>query len=152
VNAENSVTKQRGRPFKRGQSGNPAGKPKGSRNRTTLAVEALLEGEAEALTRVCIERAKAGDNVALRIAMERICPPLRERAMMFELPPVTAAADLPVALGRIVAAMASGNILPSEGQTLCAMFAAQRQAFETVEIADRLSELERRLEEAPRHE
>src|SRR5271166_907949 len=101
MDAENSVTKQRGRPFKRGQSGNPSGKPKGSRNRTTLAIEALLEGEAEALTRVCIERAKAGDSTALRLAMERICPPLRERAMLFELQSVTSAADLPVALGRV---------------------------------------------------
>jgi hypothetical protein len=52
--------------FKPGQSGNPAGKPRGSRNRTTLAVEALLDGEAETLTRKAIELAKAGDLAALR--------------------------------------------------------------------------------------
>ena len=79
--------------------------------------------------------------------MERICPPLRERAMMFELPPVACVADLPAALGRILAAVAGGDILPTEAQTLCAMLGAQREAFETVEIADRLAELERRLEE-----
>jgi hypothetical protein len=88
----------------------------------------------------------------MRIVMERVCPPLRERAMMFELPPVTAAADLPVALGRILAAVAAGEILPSEAQTLCAMLTAQRQAFETVEIPDHLGELERRLEQTSRHE
>jgi Family of unknown function (DUF5681) len=37
--------------FKPGESGNPAGKPKGARNKVTLAIEALLDGEAEALTR-----------------------------------------------------------------------------------------------------
>ncbi len=53
--------------FAPGVSGNPSGRPKGARNKTTIAVEALLEGEAEALTRKAIERALAGDSVALRI-------------------------------------------------------------------------------------
>jgi hypothetical protein len=142
MTAENTAPKQRGRPFKPGQSGNLDGRPQGSRNRTTLAVEALLEGEAEALTRVCINRAKTGDSTALRIVMERISPPVRERAVMFELTPVTTAADLPVALGGILAAVAAGELSPSEGQAL----AAQRQALETVALAERLGELERRLE------
>jgi hypothetical protein len=146
MTAENTAPKQRGRPFKPGQSGNLDGRPQGSRNRTTLAVEALLEGEAEALTRVCINRAKTGDSTALRIVMERISPPVRERAVMFELTPVTTAADLPVALGSILAAVAAGELSPSEGQALCAMLAAQRQALETVALAERLGELERRLE------
>jgi hypothetical protein len=42
---------QTGVPFKPGHSGNPNGRPKGVRNKTTLAVEALLDGEAEAITR-----------------------------------------------------------------------------------------------------
>jgi hypothetical protein len=48
-------------PFQPGQSGNRAGKRKGTRNKVTLAVEALLDGEAETLTRKAIELAKAGD-------------------------------------------------------------------------------------------
>ena len=61
MDGENSVPKQRGRPFKPGQSGNPAGKPKGARNRSTIAAELLLEGEARALTRKAIELGLAGD-------------------------------------------------------------------------------------------
>jgi len=49
--AEIEASKQRGWSFTKGQSGNPAGKPKGFRNRSTLAVESLLDGEAEQLTR-----------------------------------------------------------------------------------------------------
>jgi Family of unknown function (DUF5681) len=48
-------------PFEPGKSGNPAGKLKGTRNKTTMAVEALLDGEAETLTRKAIELAKAGE-------------------------------------------------------------------------------------------
>jgi hypothetical protein len=145
------TTAKQGGGFKSGQSGNPNGRPKGARNRATLAAEALLQGEAEELTRTCIERAKAGDSVALRLAMERILPPTRERAIRIDLPSVASVADLPNTLGRILAAVAAGELRPSDGQVLCAMVAAQRQAFETVEIADRLADLERRLEETPRH-
>jgi hypothetical protein len=52
-------------PFEPGKSGNPAGKLKGTRNKTTLAVEALLDGEAETITRKAIELAKDGDLAAL---------------------------------------------------------------------------------------
>ena len=60
-----------GRRFEEGQSGNPAGRPKGARNRTTLAMQALLEGEAESLTRKAIEMAQEGDPVALRMCLDR---------------------------------------------------------------------------------
>ena len=77
--AENSAKKQRGRPFPKGTSGNPAGKPCGARHRTTRAAELLLDGEARALTRKCIELAKEGDRSALRLCLERIIPPRRDR-------------------------------------------------------------------------
>ena len=58
--------------FKPGEPGNPAGKPKGTRNKMTRAAEALLDGEAEALTRKAIKLAKAGDLTALRLCLDRI--------------------------------------------------------------------------------
>jgi Family of unknown function (DUF5681) len=73
-------------PFQPGLSGNPAGKPKGTRNKTTLAVEAPLDGEAETLTRKAIELAKAGDLAALRVCLDRIAPPRKDRPVLFELP------------------------------------------------------------------
>ena len=80
-------------PFKPGKSGNPAGKLKGTRNKTTLAVETLLDGEAETITRKAIELAKDGDLAALRICLDRIAPPRKDRPVLFELPPVSSAAD-----------------------------------------------------------
>ena len=56
--------------WSKGQSGNPHGRPRGTRNKATLAAQALLDGEAEALTRVCIKRALKGESVALRLAQE----------------------------------------------------------------------------------
>jgi len=148
MTAEITAAKQRGRPFKPGQSGNLRGRPRGSRNRTTLAAEALLEGEAEALTRVCIERAKAGDSTALRIVMERICPPIRERTIQIDALPVASVADLPIALDRIIGAVASGELSPGEGLTLSSIVLSAGRAFELGDLATRLAEIERRLGDA----
>jgi hypothetical protein len=65
--AENAAPKQRGRPFRPGASGNPRGRPNGARNRATVTAEALLDGEAEAISRKLIEKALEGDTTALRL-------------------------------------------------------------------------------------
>jgi Family of unknown function (DUF5681) len=102
--AEIAAAKQRGRPFQRGQSGNPNGKPKGVRNRATLAAEALLDGEAEALTRKAIEMAMAGDVTALKLCLERLVPPRKERPLSFALPPFASAEDTAKAIDGVLAA------------------------------------------------
>src|SRR5947207_8689748 len=91
--AENSTEKQRGRPFQAGQSGNPNGRPKGSRNKTTLAAEHLLEGEFEDIVRKLVEKAKAGDPTALRLCMERFMPARRDRTVAFDLPKIDRAEE-----------------------------------------------------------
>src|SRR5919198_47647 len=87
----------RGRPFERGQSGNPVGRRAGSRNKKTLAAMALLEGEAEGLTRKAVERVRVGEPTALRLCLERLLPPCRERAVNFALPPIESPADIAAA-------------------------------------------------------
>ena len=154
MTAEITVPKQRGRPFKPGQSGNLAGRPRGSRNKTTLAAEALLEGEAETLNS-CLHRTSQGrrlDRAAYRhggvVVMERICAPVRERAIHIDVPSVASASDLPIALDRIIGAVASGEISPSEGLTLSSIVLSAGRAFELGDFAGRLAEIERRLGDA----
>jgi hypothetical protein len=98
--------------FQPGVSGNPAGRPKGSRNRATLAAQALLDGESERLTRRAIELAHAGDTVALRLCLDRILPPRRERAVAVDLPEIVNADDAVSALGGIIKAVATGELTP----------------------------------------
>jgi len=85
--ADNTGEKQPGQ-WKPGQSGNPAGRPKGARSKTTLAVEALLEGQAEALTQKAIEKALEGDGVALRLCLERIAPAAKTLLSALNCPPL----------------------------------------------------------------
>jgi hypothetical protein len=65
--------------FKPGQSGNPSGRLKDTLNKVTLAARALLDGEAEVLTRKMLELAKAGNPMALRLCLERLLPPRKDR-------------------------------------------------------------------------
>src|SRR5215204_1457866 len=104
----------RGKPF---QPGNP-GKPKGARHRTTLACDALLDGEAENITRKAIEMALSGDGPAMRLCMERIAPPRRDRPVSFELPVLETAADAKAAAAAVVRAVADGDLTPSEAAEL----------------------------------
>src|SRR5450759_1705264 len=92
--------------FKTGQSGNPGGRPKGALNKATLATQALLDGEAEALTRKVVELAKDGNPVALRLCLERLLPPRKDRPISFTLPKIKGPVDLPKVLGAILEAVA----------------------------------------------
>jgi hypothetical protein len=107
-------------------------------------LEALLEAEGEALLRTAIERGKAGDSAALRMALERIWP-VRERAIRIELPRVESANDIPKAIGAIVERVASGELVPSEGSTIVGMLSQMRSAYELVDLAARLEAIERAL-------
>ena len=81
--AEHAAQK-RGRPFEPGQSGNPNGRPKGARNHVTRAVEALIDGQGEALGAKAVEKALNGDSPMLRALLSTLLPP-RERTVEFEL-------------------------------------------------------------------
>jgi Family of unknown function (DUF5681) len=121
----------RGRPFAKGRSGNPRGRPVGSRNRKTLAAAVLLDGESEALTRKAVELALAGDPTALRLCIERILPPCRERAVRFELPPIENAADVSVAMNAVTAALARGIITPGEAERIANVVETFARAIDT---------------------
>jgi hypothetical protein len=121
----------RGRPFVKGRSGNPSGRPVGRRNNKTLAAAVLLDGEAEALTRKAVELALAGDPTALRLCIERILPPCRERAVRFELPPIENAADVSVAMNAVTAALARGIITPGEGERIANVVETFARAIDT---------------------
>ena len=62
------------------------GRPKGARNKKTLAIESLQEGQAEALTQTAISKAIEGDGLALRLCMERIAPAPKDKLVSFPLP------------------------------------------------------------------
>ena len=86
------------------------GRPLGSRNKSTLVVENLLEGEAEKVTRRIIRSAMAGNSIAMKLVIDRIAPRAGKRPVEIELPKIETLADLKEATSRIVQAVASGEL------------------------------------------
>jgi Family of unknown function (DUF5681) len=156
MNAETTGRKQKGGSFPPGKSGNPAGRPKGALNRSTVAAMTLLEGEAEALTRKAVDLALAGDTVALRLCLERLVAPVKDRPIQsgsVTLPPVEPG-NVARAVAVVVEAVAAGSLTPSEGQALAGLLDAHRKAIETDDFERRLAELEERAatEKKARHD
>jgi len=100
--------------FLRGASGNPKGRPLGSRNRASLLMEDLLDGRAKALTEKAIEKALAGDVFALRVCLDRMMPVRRERSLTLHLPARATAQDIAGGFASVVEALAHGELRPSE--------------------------------------
>ena len=128
--------------FKKGVSGNPSGKKPGTRHRITLAMEELLNGEAGTLTRKAIELALEGDLTALRLCLDRICPPRKSRAINIQLPNTKTVIGISNAQAVVVQAVGDGTLIPEEGQILSNILEARRKSVETEELAQRIKTLE----------
>jgi len=135
-------------PFVKGQSGNPAGRPPGARNKATMMAEALLQGEVEAMTRALIGQALAGNMGALRLCLDRLVPATRSRTVSFELPPLVTAADAATALADITAAVSAGELTPAEASELFKLVDGFRRMLETTVIEERIAELKRAVEQS----
>lgn len=140
-------TRGRGRPFTVGNQYR-RGRPVGSRNNATLALEQLLEGEGEAITRKAIELAKSGNEFALRLCLERLVAPRRERSVSLRFPSdLRTAAGISAATEVVLAAVAAGEITAGEGAQIGNLLEVRRKAIETEIIERRLTELEATLNE-----
>ncbi len=131
--------------FAPGQSGNPDGKPRGSRNKVTLAVEDLLAGQAEKLTQTAIKKALKGDVVALRLCLDRIAPARKGRPVELAINAVNSAADVASAVGTVTAALGAGELTPEEALNVATVLEIRRKALETAELAQRLAAIESQI-------
>ncbi len=140
---ENTGTKT-GSKWKPGQSGNPRGKPKGTRHKATQLAIGMMNDEAERIVRKVIDGALEGDAVCLRLCLERLAPPAKERPLSLALPATATAEGISAAQQAIVQAVASGELLPGEAATLAGILETRRKALETQELEQRIAALEER--------
>ena len=131
--------------WKKGQSGNPRGRPKGSRNQATLLALAAMEGELNDVVRVVIDAARSGDLTAARLVVDKLVPATRERPLSIDLPDTKTAEGVELAQAAIIQAVGAGDLLPGEGETLSALVENRRRSLESIEFAGRLAAIEESL-------
>ena len=140
--ANADVKQNKGHLFKKGKSGNPAGKKPGTRHRATRLAETLLDSEAVELVKKCVEMAIDGDSTAMRICMDRLVPPRKSRPINIDLPDVSTGEGVSEAQAVVVQAVGEGEVTPEEGQVLSSILEARRKSIETADIELRLGKLE----------
>lgn len=144
--AVNTGGKQRprGKPFAKGASGNPAGKPRGARNATLMMLDALSEEYAKPILAAVLRKAGAGDMKAAELLLSRLWPARKGRPVLLEnMQPIMTASDVVAALGQVTAAVSNGLLSPDEGVAVANIIEAQRRAFETADFELRLLALEK---------
>lgn len=134
----------RGKPFEPGNSFG-RGRPKGSRNKSTLAALALLVEHAEALIRKCIAEALKGDMIAMRLCIERISPALREPAIKFKAGPMGTSSEVALVQETILKDVSKGRIVPQQAESVMNILESKRRLIETKQLEDRIKAAETSL-------
>jgi hypothetical protein len=118
------------------------GPPSRPQKPATRAAEALLDGESEQITRKAIDAALGGDVTAIRLCLDRIISPRKDRPINFELPAINCPADAVNANASLVAAVGSGEITPGEAAELGKLIKSYVKSVEVSDLEARISRLE----------
>jgi hypothetical protein len=129
-----------------GVSGNE-GRRGYEQDRSRQAIEAAMRDRGEEVARTVVAAALRGDMVAARIILDRLAPVRKGAPIMFSLPEMLTAAELPVAVAAVSQAMANGEISPDEAASITAVLDVQRRAIETAQLEARLRALEEKANE-----
>jgi hypothetical protein len=135
--------------FQKGQSGNPAGRPRGALNRATVLAQELLSARVESIAGKLIELAEGGDMRAIRVCMDRLAPVIKHQPIAVELPPIEKPADSVEAAASIAAAVAAGELTATEAAELAKVVEVYVAAVNSKGFDERLTKLENEISGAP---
>jgi hypothetical protein len=133
--------------FQPGASGNPRGRPVGSRPKILAALDAL--GDAAALNlvhRLLHDALFSGSPSAMAILATRIWPERKGRPVELSLPEIKDIGDLQKANAAVTAAMARGELTPEEASVVAGVLNSQRTATEIAAIKEDLKDIRKQLD------
>jgi len=128
--------------FKQGQSGNPAGRPKGARNKLTILLETLKAGDLEAMMRKAIELGKGGSVPAMRLVVNIILNAVRVEPASVDLPELKTAADVLAAMQKVASGVGAGELTATQGADLARIFDLLLQALGHLDLDQRMRAFE----------
>jgi len=124
-----------------GTSGNPEGRPQGSKNRSTKLLE-TLDADVPALLAVTKEKALQGDMTAMRLLLERVLPVRKPVAPMLELAELGDAVTLTAKAQAVIHGVARGTVPPDIAGQLITAIGATAKVLEVDELDKRVAQLE----------
>jgi hypothetical protein len=135
------MNKPRGKPFVAGNKFG-RGRPRGSRNKLTLAAQQLLEQYSASIVRKCITQALQGDPHAMRLCMDRLVAVRRDTPIRLKMPQVVEIGDISQAEQNVLQSIAVGQLTTVDGDLLMKVLASRRRSIETDDLCTRVKALE----------
>lgn len=142
---ENAGKMQKNNRFQKGQSGNPKGKTKGTKNKATRIVESLMQNELDSICQKLLELAVDGNIQAIKLVLDRILPPKASRSVEIAIPKIENAKDALQAISMVIHAVGEGELTPSEGEAITKIIQSFTQSLQSYEFDQRLSILKNRM-------
>lgn len=137
--------KPRGKPFAKGVSGNPAGRPQGSRNRSTALRDLISDDQSEAILNTMIKAAMDGNLTAARYLLDRVAPASHSQSIMIDLPPIETVEAGAQAIDATLKAVGQGDITLNEAKEIIELIKDRIKLIETVDFEQRLLKVEQEI-------
>jgi hypothetical protein len=132
-------------PYKPGQSGNPAGRPKGSGDKVLAAMREPLRAHGPALIDQAIAMAKDGNEAMIKLCIDRVLPVLKSADRCVIIEGIDERPSLLDKAQLITESAMTGRITPAEASTLLTGLSAVCRINEMDELLRRVERLEQQV-------
>lgn len=126
------------------------GRSVGSRNKTTIALEESFDVDADKMISLIKEKALSGDVSCLKLWLDRVLPPRKERVRSYNMLPVASEDDIVPSERDILNALGKGEVTISEAESLFSMLHKHMDTVIKYDHGKKVLEIEEKTKEMQR--